>query len=89
METQRGCRAAPGILCAIADGHALLRLARLFQAVALSAAALLFALLALRNEMHLLAVGLGDPLCHYAFVEAAQQLLDSLSIASFDFHLLA
>jgi hypothetical protein len=56
--------------------------------VALGTAALLFALLALRDEVHLLAVGLGDALSHYAFIEAAQQLLDGLSFASFDFHCL-
>jgi hypothetical protein len=54
--------------------------------VALCAAAFLFALLALRDEVHLLAVGLGDTLRHYTFIEAAQQLFDGLSVASLDFH---
>ena len=46
------------------------------------------ALLALRDEVHFLAVGFGDALSYYAFVEAPQQLFDGLSIASFDFHCL-
>ena len=58
----------------------------LLAAVALGAAALLFALLALRDEVHFLSVSLGDALSDYALVEAAQQLLDSLSFASFYFH---
>jgi len=60
----------------------------LLTPVALGAAALLFALLALRDEVHFLAVGFGDALSYYAFVEAPQQLFDGLSIASFDFHCL-
>ena len=64
----------------------MLRLHRLFAPVALGAAALLLALLALGDKMHLLAVGLGDALGDYALVEAAQQLLDRLSLTSLDFH---
>src|SRR6185503_6439773 len=63
-----------------------MHLHRLLAPVALGAPPLFFALFALRNEMHLFAVGLGDTLGHYALVEAAQQLLDCLSFASFDFH---
>ena len=66
----------------------LVQLHCLLTAVSLGAAALLFGLLALRDEVHFLAVGLGDALSYYAFVEAPQQLLDGLSIASFDFHCL-
>ena len=61
---------------------------RLLAAVALGAAALLFGLLALRDKVHLLAVGLGDALGDYALIEAAQQLLDRLPFASFYFHCL-
>jgi hypothetical protein len=64
----------------------MLHLHRLFTAIALGAAALLFALLALRNKVHFFSVSLGDALSNYALVEAAQQLLDGLSIAAFDFH---
>jgi hypothetical protein len=64
----------------------MLHLHRFFTAVAFSAASLLFALLAFRDEVHLLAVGFGDALGNYSFVEAAQQLLDGLTIASLDFH---
>ena len=66
----------------------LMDLHRLLAAVALGAAALLFGLLALRNKMHLLAVGFGDPLGDHALVEAAQQLLDGFPFASFYFHCL-
>ena len=64
----------------------MLHLHRLFSAVALGAAALLFALLALRDKMHFLSVSLGDALSNYALIKAAQQLLDSLPITTFDFH---
>jgi hypothetical protein len=64
----------------------MLQLHRLLAAIALGTAALLFALLALRDEVHFLAVGFGDTLSDYALVEAAQQLFDSLPIAAFDFH---
>jgi len=57
--------------------------------IALCAAAFLFALLTLRDEVHLLAVGLGDTLCYDTFIEAAQQLLDGFSVASLDFHAFA
>ena len=60
----------------------------LLTPVALGAAALFFRLLALRDKVHFFAVGFGDALSYYAFVEAPQQLLDSLSITSFDFHCL-
>ena len=70
-------------------GYRLMHLHGLLTPVALSAAAFLFALLALRDKVHFLSVSLGDPLSDYALIEPAQQLLDSLSIASFDFHLLA
>ena len=63
-----------------------LHLQRLLTAIALGAAALFFTLLALRDEVHLFPVGLGDSLGHYALVESAQQLLDSFPIASFDSH---
>jgi hypothetical protein len=64
----------------------MLHLHRFFTAIALGAAALLFALLALRDKVHFLAVSFGDALSDHAFVETAQQLLDSLSITAFDFH---
>jgi len=64
----------------------MLHLHRLLSAVALGAPALFFALLALRDEVHLLSVGLSALLSNYALVKAAQQLLDGLSIASFDSH---
>jgi hypothetical protein len=57
--------------------------------ITLCAAAFLFALLAFRDEVHLLAVGLGDALCYYPFIEAAQQLFDGFSVASLDFHAVA
>ena len=64
----------------------MLHLHRLFAAIALGTAALFFTLLALRDEVHLFPVGLGDSLGHYALIEAAQQLLDSFPIASFNSH---
>jgi hypothetical protein len=64
----------------------MLHLHRLFTAIALGATALLFALLALRDKVHFLSVGLGDALSDYALIKAAQQLLDSLPITAFDFH---
>jgi hypothetical protein len=66
----------------------MLHLHRFFSAITLGAAALFLALLALRDEMHLLPVGFGDSFGYYAFVEPAQQLLDGFSITSFDFHAL-
>jgi hypothetical protein len=67
-------------------GWLLVQLHSFLAPVAFGTAALLFALLALRDEVHLLAVGLGDPLGDYALVEAAQELLDSLTVTSIDFH---
>ena len=49
----------------------MLHLHRLFAAVALGTAALLFALLALRDKVHFLSVGFGDSLGDYTFVEPA------------------
>ena len=76
----------PSILCVWSSDSVLMQLHGLLTPVALGAAALLFGLLALRDEVHFFAVGFGDALSYYAFVEAPQQLLDGLSIASFDFH---
>ena len=50
----------------------MLHLHRLLSAVALGAPALFFALLALRDEVHLLPVGFGDSLSDYALIKAAQ-----------------
>jgi hypothetical protein len=64
----------------------MLHLHRFFAAIALGAAALLFALLALRDKVHFLSVSFGDALSDHALVKTAQQLLDCLSISAFDFH---
>ncbi len=58
----------------------------LLTPVALSAAALLFALLALRDEVHLLAEGLRDALGDDALIESADQLLDCLTVTTLNFH---
>lgn len=79
----------PDVLRVRNDPALMLHLHRLFAAIALGAAALFFALLTLRDEVHLLPVGLGDTLGYHAFIESAQQLLDGLPIASFDFHPIA
>lgn len=49
-----------------------MRLQRFFTAVALGAAALFFALLALRDKVHFLTVGFGDTLGYDAFIKPAQ-----------------
>jgi hypothetical protein len=49
----------------------MLHLHRFFAAIALGAAALFFALLTLRDEVHLLPVGFGDSLGYYTFIEPA------------------
>jgi hypothetical protein len=64
----------------------MLHLSRFLAAVALGAAALLFALLALRDKMHLFAIRLGDTLSDYALIKTAQQLLNRFSITSFNSH---
>jgi len=50
-------------------------LGHLLSAVALGAAALFFALLTLRDKVHLIAVDLGDAFRHNPLVEAANQLI--------------
>ena len=55
-------------------------------AISLRAAALFFALLAFRHKVHLLAERLGDPLGHDALIEAPDQLLDGLALASVYMH---
>lgn len=59
---------------------------QLLAAIPLSAAALLFALLALRDEVHLLAIGLGDSLSDDTFIEAANQLLYGFAFTTFNSH---
>lgn len=66
--------------------RSLLRTCLLLAAVALGAAAFFFALLALRDEVHLVAVDLGDALGDDTFVKAAKQLINSFAFTSFYFH---
>ena len=54
--------------------------------VALRAAPLLFALLALRDKVHLFAERLGDPLGDDALIEAPNQLLDGLALSAVYMH---
>jgi len=60
----------------------------LLAAIALGASPLLLALLTLRDEMHLLAECFGDALGHNNLIESSEQLLNRLSVTSFNFHLL-
>jgi hypothetical protein len=58
----------------------------LLAPVTLGTASLLFALLALRDEVHLLTIGLRDSLRDDPFIKAADQLLDRFAITSFYTH---
>jgi hypothetical protein len=64
-------------------------LGHLLTAVALGTADFFFPLLTLRDELHLLAVGLCDALSNDNLVETAKQLFDALAITAFDFHALS
>ncbi len=59
---------------------------QLLAAISLGAAALLFALLALRDKVHLLAIGLGDPLGDDTLIKAANQLLNGFAFTTLNSH---
>jgi hypothetical protein len=58
----------------------------LFAPIALGTPSLFFALLALRDKVHLFAERFGDTLRHHAFIEASNQLLYRLTFSSFYTH---
>jgi hypothetical protein len=58
----------------------------LFPSIALCTAAFFFALLTLRDKMHLITVDFGNALRHHTLVKAADQLIHALTIASLYFH---
>ncbi len=63
-----------------------LQLAFALAAVPLRTALFLLALLAFGDKVHLFAKRFGDPLCDYAFVEAANKLFDRFAVTSFYAH---
>lgn len=64
-------------------------LCHLLAPVSLCPAALLFALLALRNEVHFVTIDFRNPFGHNTFIEAPDQLIDTLAISSVNFHISA
>lgn len=82
--------ALPASVCAIEKFFQLQakrgRFSQLLATISFGTAALFFALLALRDEVHLLAIRFGDALGNDTFIEAANELFDSFAFTTFNSH---
>jgi hypothetical protein len=61
-------------------------LGQFLPTIPLGATTLLFALLALRDKMHFLTIGLGDSLSDNTFIEAANELFNGFAFSTFNSH---